>query len=251
MGVAQPYYAPLARWLAGQGYLVATFDYRGVGRSRQGRLRDLRADIFDWARRDCAAMIEALIGALADRAAGRPIYWIGHSLGGQILPFVPNHGQLAKAITVACGSGYWRETAPSLRWRVWCLWYVMLPLTVRLCGYFPGRRLRVVGDLPRGVAEQWRRWCLDPDYAAGAEGDAVRAEFAAVQTPILSISFTDDEYMSARNVDALHACYAGAPRTMTRLAPADVGQTRIGPFGFFRPRFEDSLWRRHLLPALA
>mgnify|MGYP003477633532 CR=1 FL=1 len=32
---------------------------------------------FDWARLDCAAMIDAL---------PRPLYWIGHSLGGQILP---------------------------------------------------------------------------------------------------------------------------------------------------------------------
>jgi predicted alpha/beta hydrolase len=26
MGVAQPYYAPFAEWLAGEGFLVATFD---------------------------------------------------------------------------------------------------------------------------------------------------------------------------------------------------------------------------------
>ena len=34
MGVEQRYYAGFARWLAGQGFFVATFDYRGMGRSR-------------------------------------------------------------------------------------------------------------------------------------------------------------------------------------------------------------------------
>ncbi len=38
MGVRQDYYAPFAQWLAGQGWRVTTFDYRGSGESApQGR----------------------------------------------------------------------------------------------------------------------------------------------------------------------------------------------------------------------
>jgi predicted alpha/beta hydrolase len=247
MGVSQSYYAPFAAWLARQGFLAATFDYRGTGRSLRGRVRDVRVDIAGWGRVDCAAMIDAL----AERAPGRPLYWVGHSLGGQILPFVPNLGRVTKAVTVAAGSGYWRENSPRLRRWVWLLWYVLAPAAVRLCGYFPGKRLGVVGDLPRGVIEQWRRWCLDPDYAAGAEGPEVRSLYQSVRTPLLSLSFTDDEFMSARNVESLHALFAGAPRTMIRLAPRDVGERRVGHFGFFRPRFEAALWRPFLLPALS
>ena len=33
MGVRQAYYAPFAQWLAGQGWRVTTFDYRGMGDS--------------------------------------------------------------------------------------------------------------------------------------------------------------------------------------------------------------------------
>jgi predicted alpha/beta hydrolase len=98
---------------------------------------------------------------------------------------------------------------------------------------------------------QWRRWCLDRQYAFGAEGEAVRAEYAGVRTPIVSLSFTDDEMMSARSTEALHAQYSSAPRTMKRIAPREVGAERIGHFGFFRARFAESLWRRFLLPELA
>ena len=56
---------------------------------------------------------------------------------------------------------------------------------------------------------------------------------------------------SARSIDALLAFYTGAPRTATRLRPRDVGESRIGHFGFFRARYEQSLWRPHLLPELA
>jgi predicted alpha/beta hydrolase len=242
MGVTQDYYQPFAGWLARQGFTVATFDYRGTGLSRPGELRGFKADIFDWARLDCAAMIDAL--------PRQPLYWIGHSLGGQILGLVPNKHRVAKAITVATGSGYWLENVPSLRLKVWWLWYVLTPIALRVCGYFPGRTLRKVGDLPKGVMAQWRRWCLDPEYAVGAEGDAVRAEYAAVRSPIVSISFSDDEMMSARNTESIHSFYTGARRTLKRLAPRDIGVARIGHFGFFRAAFESSLWLPHLLPEL-
>ena len=247
MGACQDFYAQVARWLATEGLLVATFDFRGIGRSRPPKLRGFRADILDWARLDCRAMIDALDA----RTPGKPCYWIGHSLGGQILPFVPNRERLSKAVTVACGSGYWRENARPLRRYAWWLWFVAVPVATRICGYFPGRRLRKVGDLPQGVIVQWRRWCLDPEYAVGAEGAGARKLYAAVTTPIVSLSFTDDEFMSARNTESLHAFYRNAPRTMKRIAPAEAGVRRIGHFGFFRATLAEALWRKHLLPEFA
>jgi predicted alpha/beta hydrolase len=247
MGVTQAYYAAFASWLAGEGFLVATFDYRGIGRSRNGRLRDVDATVIDWGAVDCAAMVDAV----AARAPGKPLTWIGHSLGGQVLGLVPNRERIVKAIAIASGNGYWRDNSPGLRWRVWLLWYVLVPLTVPVFGYFPGRRLRVVGDVPRAAMVQWRRWCLDPEYLIGAEGEAMRARYAAVDTPLHWLSFTDDEFMSERNIASLLGFYSGAPRTAVRLRPRDVGETRIGHFGFFRPRYEQSLWLPHLLPALA
>ena len=107
MGVTQDYYQPFAAWLAREGFTAATFDYRGTGLSRAGPLRGFKADLFDWARLDCAAMIDAL--------GERPLYWVGHSLGGQILAFVPNQHTVAKVVTVATGSGYWRENSAQIR----------------------------------------------------------------------------------------------------------------------------------------
>jgi predicted alpha/beta hydrolase len=247
MGVSQRFYEPFASWLADQGFLAATFDYRGMGLSRSGPLRELDVDLVSWARLDCAAMIDLL----AARAPGLPLCWIGHSLGGQILPFVPNRERVARVVTVAAGSGYWLENTPLLRSYVWWLWFFVVPVAVRVAGYFPGRTLRKVGDLPRGVMEQWRRWCLDREYAVGAEGPEVRGLYAAVATPITSLSFTDDEYMSARNIASLHSFYTGAPRTMKRFAPRDLGLRRVGHFGFFRKDHAEALWRPHLLPELA
>jgi predicted alpha/beta hydrolase len=246
MGVDQRFYAPLANWLAGKEYLAATFDYVGIGRSRDRKPTQVQVDILDWARFDC----DAMIAQLQHMAPGKKLYWIGHSLGGQLLGVLPDSLRLAKAITVASGSGYWRENSPQLRRRAWWLWYVVAPLATRAFGYFPGRRLRKVGDLPGPVMDQWRRWCLNPDYALGAEGPWVRQAFASVQIPITSLSFTDDEMMSARNTESLHSHYTSSPRRMARIAPVDAGLERIGHFGFFRAQHQDSLWSRYLLPEL-
>ncbi|WP_374440544.1 alpha/beta hydrolase family protein [Pseudomonas panipatensis] len=245
MGVEQRFYAAFASWLAERGYLTVTFDYLGIGQSHAGPLRKLRVDVLDWARHDCSAVL----AALGEAAGDKPLYWIGHSLGGQILPFVEGRARIQRAFSIASGSGYWRENAEQLRRRAWLLWYAIAPLLTPLFGYFPGRRLGMVGDLPRGVIEQWRRWCLHPQYALG-DGDAMRRSFAAVDTPIVSLSFTDDEMMSQRNTESLLSFYRGAPTVNTRIDPQQVGAPRIGHFGFFRAQFADSLWTRYLLPEL-
>jgi predicted alpha/beta hydrolase len=238
MGVAQKFYAEFAQWLAKQGYHVTTFDYRGIGFSAPRSLRGYTMNIFDWARQDCAAIIDHVKAQLPDL----PLYWIGHSLGGQLLGLIPNRERIDRVVTVATGTGYWLENTWRTKSVVWWLWYVVTPLALRMAGYFPGKRLRKVGDLPHGVMAQWRRWCLNREYVVGAEGEQVREAYASVRTPMLSLSFTDDEMMSARGIKSLHGLYVNAPVEYRRIAPPEVGVKHIGHFGFFRPQFERTLW---------
>jgi predicted alpha/beta hydrolase len=238
MGVPQNFYKRFAEWLAGQGYLAITFDYRGIGLSAPRSLRGFQINISDWARQDCASVIDFAKARLPNA----PLYWIGHSLGGQLLGLIPNRHHIDRVITVATGSGYWRDLVWRSRPKVWWLWYVVVPFFIRVLGYFPGKRLRKVGNLPSGVMEQWRRWCLSPEYVVSAEGEDVRAAYASVRAPMLSLSFTDDEMMSDRSIHVLHGLYASAPVEYRRIAPSDVGARHIGHFGFYRPQFERTLW---------
>ncbi|HEX6721316.1 MAG TPA: alpha/beta fold hydrolase [Burkholderiaceae bacterium] len=241
MGVKQDYYAEFARWLASQGYAALSFDYRGTGESLPtGRsLRGFRADLFDWGRD-----IDAAIDALLVRHPDAPLYVIGHSLGAQLPGLLRHRDRIAGLVSVAAGSGYWRDNAPQLKRIVLYFWHVLVPIAVAIAGYFPGKRIGKVGDLPRGVVLQWRRWCLHPRYLVGAEGEAVRARFAAAKFPIVALSITDDELMTERGTRVLIDCYENAPRELQRIAPADVGVQRIGHFGFFRRQFQPTLWRR-------
>lgn len=251
MGVRQSFYEPFAHWLAGQGLRVWTFDYRGSGDSLgDAPLRGFQADLFDWAR-DYEAVIDAAKAALPDE----PLYLLGHSLGAQLPGFLQRPGQVDGLVSIAAGSGYWRENAPKLRRSILYFWFVLVPLATRLWGYFPGRKLKKVGDLPRGVILQWRRWCLNPRYSVGAEGEPALQSYARVRFPVLALSMTDDELMTHAGTRSLVSFYAGAPSAVERIAPADVQARRIGHFGFFREQFSQSLWpstldKLHRLAAL-
>ena len=242
MGVRQAFYRPFAQWLADQGYVVATFDYRGVGDSRAASLRGFDADLFAWARDTDAA-----IDALTRRAGEVPLYVVGHSLGAQLPGLLRHRDRIAGLVSIAAGSGYWRDNAPRLKRSVLYFWYILVPLATTLFGYFPGARLKKVGDLPRGVVLQWRRWCLHPRYHVGAEGDEVRERFEGARFPLVALSLTDDELMTERGTRVLVDCYANAPRRVERIAPADVQARRIGHFGFFREQFRATLWQRTIL----
>jgi predicted alpha/beta hydrolase len=243
MGVKQDYYAPFAQWLAAQGYIAMSFDYRGIGESRppsaKHTLRGFDADLYDWARD-----YDAALQALAANAPGVPLYVVGHSLGAQLPGMLRHRDRIAGLVSIAAGSGYWRDNAPPLKRIVLYFWYVLVPVATALCGYFPGRRIGKVGDLPRGVVLQWRRWCLNPRYHVGAEGAALRDAFSQARFPVVALSMTDDELMTERGTRVLIDCYENAPRELRRIAPADVQARRIGHFGFFRAQFQTTLWTR-------
>lgn len=246
MGAGQSYYAPMARWLTKQGFRVTTFDYRGMGESRHHHLRQYHNDIMDWAKTDCSLVLNHVL----ENAGDTPIYWIGHSLGGQVFPLVENIHRVTKIITVASGTGYWKHNAPELRKKVWWFWFLIVPVALRVYGYFPGKKMGMVGDLPRRVMSQWRKWCMHPEYCVGVEQKDVAGKFDSFSRPIHSIALTDDEMLSHRNIQALFGLFGSKDKHLTTVNPRDLGLKRVGHLGFFKSDFADNLWRDVLLPQL-
>jgi predicted alpha/beta hydrolase len=238
MGVRQDFYEPFARFAASEGVHVLTFDYSGMGFSRRGSPRQVASDVMDWARELDAMLLEA-----QRMAPGLPLTLLGHSLGGQLLGVLPHNPRVAAAINVTAGSGYYRlNRRMALQVRIF--WVLAVPLLTPLFGYFPGKRLRMVGDLPAGVARQWRAWCLHPDYLVGRVPGA-REAFARVRAPILSWSFEDDPIISRAAVASLNGFYANAG-VVHRHIDAAPDRGRIGHFGFFDARSRAVLWEPSL-----
>ena len=237
MGIRQGFYEPLAHFLAESGLHVLTFDYRGMGASRKSGLRGFKATLTDWAEND----LDAMIRETREMEAGLPAFAIGHSLGGQLFGAVPEGARLAAFVTVTAGSGWYRHNE-RMPLRVRIFWFVAIPFLTPLFGYFPGQRLGMVGDLPAGVAWQWRRWATHPDYLL-SEGAKMHSRFDAVTAPVLGFSFTDDSMLTKNSIDELHGFYRNALVERRHVAPADAGRCSIGHVGYFLPESRDNLWR--------
>lgn len=246
MGAAQSYYQPFASWLSNHGFHVTTFDYRGMGESRIGHLKHYDTDILDWAEIDCSAVLADVLV----KSGQFPTYWIGHSLGGQIFPLIKDIEKVSKVITVASGTGYWRHNAPQLKKKVWWFWFFVVPTLLKVYGYFPGKKIGMVGNLPKPVMQQWRKWCMHPEYCVGVENNSIRQKFEQVSVPIRSVALADDEMLSSKNISGLFSLFGSQDKQLTTINPEEFGIKRIGHLGFFRSEFAENLWPQTLLHEL-
>ena len=212
MATPAAYYAAFATWLASHGYRTLTFDLRGTESVAAMKAED--ADVLRW----FGDMADALDHVLeeAELSGGLPVSWVGHSLGGQAVPFV-DHSRLDRIVNVASGTGYWRLNPPAIRWRAPLLWRGIAPVASRVAGYYPGRRLGVLDNVPAGVMRQWGRWCMHEDYL-GVDVPHADERFAEVTTPMTVLSFTDDALMSEASIADLHDRYATPTRSASATA---------------------------------
>lgn len=246
MATPSSFYTRFAEWLVGQGYHTYSFDYQGYGFSARGPLKTVRADLLDWANDTTT-----VASWVKNDAAGLPFVWLAHSLGGQLMPFARDeHGELLpdRAVLVGVGTGYWGHAEGRDRVMAPLLWYAIAPVTTRLLGYYPGEKLRVLGNLPGPVMRQWTKWCRNPEYLWGVMPEHVET-FASVTIPVTTLTFTDDETMSAAASAHLESYYSGAQLRSLRYTPTELGADRIGHMGFFRPKHHE-IWRDVLLPLL-
>jgi predicted alpha/beta hydrolase len=242
LGIEQRYYSAFCNWLAQRGHLVMSFDLRGMGASLPagGSVRDVQADMLLWARVDFAAAVRTL----CELSGQAQIAVVGHSLGAQHagMGLPQTQKQIRQVIAVASGMACWRDwQTPSRRAAPWML-YLAGPLLTPLFGYFPGKRIGMVGNLPKGVMQQFSRWCKHPQFAWGAEPEKVLPSLAGASYPIHAISFTDDEAMTEACTRQLLAAHSNAQCSLEIIQPSDVGVKRIGHIGAFRREMASSLW---------
>ncbi len=241
-GIPRGLYLKFARYAAERGYVVVLSDYRGLGASRPARLRGFETALRHWGERD----MPGVLAWIRQQYPALPVVLLGHSAGAQQVGLMPNHAELRAVAAVAAGSGYWRELASPYRYFSLFIWYLAVPLTVPLLGYFPARLFRLGEDLPRGVVLEWRDWCLHDPYLGAQIGETIRApHYAEVRTPIRTWAMTDDPIAHPASTAALFRLYPNAPIEHVTVRPEEVGQP-IGHAGFFSSRFRDSLWPQPL-----
>ena len=239
-GFPQSFYFKLAQYAAERGYDVLLYDYRGMGTSARDNLATEKACMSDWGLLDMRAALDAG----AERAQGQPVVTFGHSVGGQFLGLLRNHALACAHVQIATSTGYWRWEHAPFRYLAWWFWRVHGPLMLALKGYIPTGGGWAGLPLPRGVYEEWRRWCLRPEHF-GPDLTTYLADnyFSDIRSPMLSVGFTDDPIATRRTVDELNKFFPNVRRESRWFTPVEAGSKRIGHEGFFASRHRDTLWR--------
>ncbi len=232
IAVPGTFYRHLAGYLAGQGWLALTYDYRGIAKSRPADLKGFHATARQWAEEDMA-------GALAWAKARYPqaeIVLIGHSFGGQAAGLLPDLSRVRAMVTISAQSGYWRLQPGFEKVKVWFYVHIVFPSLCALYGYLPWSRFARGEDLPKAAALEWASWCRLPDYLFDDPALDARRRFARFTAPILAYSVDDDVWGSAKAVEAMMAGYTAAQVERRHIHPSDAGTGRLGHLGFFLPK---------------
>ena len=241
-GVKANYYHHYAGFLSVHGFEVITFDYRGIGLSRPEKLTRRGWDWRHWGERDVEAVL-----ALA-MSSGLPVSIVGHSIGGVLPGYAPSAGAVRRMLTMGAQYAWWRDYPAGKRRRMYLKWHVVMPALAALAGYFPGRRLNWLEDLPDGVAYQWGRGGSELEARCDAATRAViHARFAAIPAPILAVGVTDDPFGTRAAISRAHAYYSAAALTKVMLAPGDLAVESIGHFDLFHARHAAGFWLDTLL----
>jgi predicted alpha/beta hydrolase len=235
-GIRRQFYGHLATYLAQQGYLTLTYDYRGIGQSRPRNLRRFSASLTHWARLDMSAALAHM------QTFALPVYWVGHSSGAQTLGLARGAQQLRGVVSVASGAASWWQVGGTSRWLCAALLYGYVPLTTSLLGYAPARVIKQGQDLPAGVAQELALWCRSPRYFANHLAPEQMDRITRLKLPWLAMNFSDDDLAPQEAVDQLLGLYPSLEVQRRTVRPDEVGQDKIGHHGFFEPRRSGLLW---------
>ncbi|MEP3295428.1 MAG: alpha/beta fold hydrolase [Pseudoruegeria sp.] len=242
-GVPQGFYAPFARWLSEQGYACLTYDYRDIGESLTQKARASQATMAVWGRFDQVAAQIAMEG----RVPGVPIWVIGHSIGGLMIPFQSESApRIKRMITVASGPVHFKDHPWIYKPVTALFWYVLGPLLTSLMGYLPGRILGLGLDLPSGVYWQWRRWCTSHGFYLNDAGSVLPyPDYRAFGGDLKVVAASDDPMVPPSAVWRLMQLYPDAHKTQLTLKPETFGGRAIGHIGMFR-KGNEAMWAEML-----
>lgn len=228
VGLLQERYSEYATYLAGKGWTVLTFDYRGIGESYISPELQSSCNLRDWGKLDLAACID-----WADAVAeAQRIVVIAHSVGGQVFAFAPNNCKVEAMIAICSQKGYWKFWCGWRRVSLMGLWYV-LPVLVSVFGCLPLQRFGRGADIPSGIAREWGRWGRCKAFV-DERGKSLNHVFSKVRSRILAVSFSDDNfYAPQRAVEALNELYRNSDQSHWHLNPKELNCSCIGHSGFF------------------
>jgi predicted alpha/beta hydrolase len=237
--VKKEFYINFGSFLVRQGYQVLLYDYRGIGESAPGNIRDADISMHEWGTKDMNAVLNYLVHdkGLTD------ITWMGHSVGAQLVGFIENRQHIRKIISINAAVGYWGYFPFPMNTVVWLLWYVIGPLLIRIYGYGQMKKIGWGENLPKKTILEWREWCLSKNYYLSLLQRVLKTDrFYNLTTPMTVVYTSDDFIANDKTVSLMTAFFPNAPTEILKIETRQYTRHKVGHTGIFRKKFQHNLW---------
>ncbi|WP_298259903.1 alpha/beta fold hydrolase [uncultured Litoreibacter sp.] len=233
-GVPMRYYRPFAEWLAQEHDLTCLlYDYRDFGASARQHVRSSNANMTDWGVHDQQAARDFMRAHFPDV----PLWVIGHSLGGLLVPFQKDLHEIDRLITVGSGPVHVSEHPWPYQAMARFFWFGAGPVATLALGYLPAKRLRFGPDLPAGVYWQWRNLCTRRDYVMRDIGKKMPfPDWTSLSGRVKFVAIEDDYMVPPSVVWRSMEFFQQATKTQALLKPKTYGLEKIGHIGVFDPK---------------
>lgn len=246
LAATQSFYADFAGFLSSQGFDCLTFDYRGSGDSLS-KTEPYDISLEDWGIQDIEAVIRFAKQRRRNFPENHPIHLVGHSIGGQLVGLAQSSCELNRIVHVAVSAPYWRRWPFPQNAQMLAVSRVLIPFFSAFRDQFPSRRLGLGGmDVPVSAVRQWASWMRCRDYMFDPRFELDLSGYQALEQPLLSLSFSDDDMAPDANIAYLLTNFPSARVTRRHVDVSTLEKGAVGHAGFFKPRFEKPLWRETL-----
>ncbi|WP_281646897.1 alpha/beta fold hydrolase [Parendozoicomonas sp. Alg238-R29] len=237
IGVSQTYYQRFADFLVESGLHAITFDYRYTGQNSTSA-KSTSLSLSDWGSQDIETVIQFAL------TKNLPAYFIGHSIGGQLLGLAPSAKELKKMVFVASSAPYWKRWPAPENLKILLAAKVLFPLIAGFTKQFPTKSLGLGNQpIPSPYISQWSRWMTEQDYLFQDTFHLDTSHYPNIKGNILSLGFTDDNLAPEINIEYLLRFFPGAPSSLKILNPKNLGVKAIAHTGFFRDTLKENLWK--------
>lgn len=240
-GVLQRFYHNLAAFLQQHNFTVYTFDYGGIGKSKSKPLTQFDTTLSNWATND----IEAVFKHAKKLHPSKKINCIGHSLGGQLLGLVPSNNIINNVVLVATQTNHYSFWNGFEKIKVFMNWFVLFPFFTTIFKYFPSKIFIKMENLPKNVAKEFYKWSQQPNYYFSSKITTDKKHHQ-ITKKLTAYSCTNDKFAPKKAVDWLTNTYTNASIVRKHLLPGAYNEKDIGHFGFFRQKFESTIWQEFL-----
>lgn len=239
-GVRQQIYFSFASYLSSEGFHVLCYDYRGIGLSKNGDIRKVKASMRIWGSLDYKAVTNYINLNYKDYTK----YLVGHSVGALILGMNEDSKIFEKFVFASTQNAYVGHL--DLKTKLLGLggFGILEPLTTSVLRYFPAPTFGLGEPLPTGVSHDWRTLILNRKSTSRLLEKSKVDISKSLNQKTFVLWGSDDAWLTKSGVEALlNEVYPSLQPSYEVISPKESPKEEIGHVNFFRS-YNKVLWKR-------